>query len=72
VVPKASAAPVPQPGTETPKPVIPPNLRRGEPAAATTMSDEDKEAKQWAENNRADPRSATILDNLKKKYPGIN
>jgi hypothetical protein len=72
VMPKASAAPVPPPGTETPKPTIPPNLRRGEPAAATTMSDEDKEAKQWAENNRADPRSATILDNLKKKYPGIN
>ena len=72
VMPKVSAAPVPSPGTETPKPTVPPELRRGKPAAAPAMSDEDKQAKQWAENNPEDPRSATILNNLKKKYPGIN
>lgn len=72
VMPKAPAAPVPSPGTETPKPTIPPALRRDKPAAAPAMSDEDKQAKQWAESNPEDPRSATILNNLKKKYPGIN
>lgn len=72
VMPKVSAAPVPSPGTDTSKPTVPPALRRGKPAAAPAMSDEDKQAKQWAENNPQDTRSAEILKTLKKKYPGIN